>query len=66
MSDTEESLALRANKLVCLGQPAGVQKLLNAGADPDGRVKGMPHIMAAARQGERGAIIPSPRQDLIR
>lgn len=51
MSETEEARTLRVNKLVCLGQAASVQKLLNAGADPDGRVKGVPHIVAAARTG---------------
>lgn len=50
-NETEEALALRVNKLICLGQPASVQKLLAAGADPDGRVKGVPHIVAAARAG---------------
>eukprot|EP00752_Nemacystus_decipiens_P006056 g5465.t1 len=50
-NETNEALALRVNKLICLGQPASVQKLLNAGADPDGRVKGVPHLVAAARAG---------------
>lgn len=51
MAETAEPLALRVNKLVCLGQAASVQKLLKDGADPDGRVKGVPHLVAAARAG---------------
>lgn len=40
------------NKLVCLGKADSVQKLtLKSGADPDGRFKGVPHIIAAARAG---------------
>lgn len=43
------------NKLVCLGKADSVQKLIvKSGADPDGRFKGVPHIIAAARAGVCG------------
>lgn len=48
MSNTERDV----NKLVCLGKADSVQKLImKSGADPDGRFKGVPHIIAAARAG---------------
>lgn len=46
MSDIEH-----VSKLVCMGKVTSVQKLMKSGADPDGRFKGVPHIIAAARAG---------------
>lgn len=46
--------AAAVNKMVVLGQVSHVEKLMKAGADPDGCVKGVPHLVAAASAGTNG------------